>query len=97
MRGWVVVLWLGSWACKGGQEATDGGPTGSSTSTATCTTLADRRCVEETFHDPTVLQPDADGVLHLTLAASEVTLDGQRHCARLYNGVYPGPTMREPC
>lgn len=58
-----------------------------------CFELADGQCVEETFQNPPVLAPDDDGVLRLTLGPSEVTIAGQRHCVRSYNGMYPGPTI----
>jgi L-ascorbate oxidase len=58
-----------------------------------CFTLADGRCVAETFHNPPVLRPDAGGVYQLALAPTEVTLDGQRHCVRAYNGAYLAPTI----
>jgi FtsP/CotA-like multicopper oxidase with cupredoxin domain len=62
----------------------------------TCFTLADGRCVVETFENPPVLEPDASGVYQLDLAPTEVTLDGQRHCVRAYNGSYVGPTIETP-
>lgn len=58
-----------------------------------CFELADGSCVEETFREPEVLQPDAEGVLQLELGPVEFELDGQRHCGRGYNGLYPGPTI----
>ena len=58
-----------------------------------CFTLADGSCVDETFANPPVLEPDAQGVLQLELAATEVELDGQRHCVRAYNGAYQAPTI----
>lgn len=62
----------------------------------TCFKLADGACVEETFHNPPVLQPDADGVYQLELKATEFTFGGQRHCGRAYNGQYPAPTIDTP-
>lgn len=50
----------------------------------------------ETFENPPELAPDADGIRELALAASEVTIDGQRYCLRTYNGLVPGPTIRIP-
>ena len=61
-----------------------------------CFALADGRCVEETFHNPPVLEPNADGVYELELAPTEFMVDGQRHCGRAYNGMYPGPTIDTP-
>src|SRR6185503_15330247 len=64
--------------------------------TSTCTVLADGRCVEETFHNPPVLEPNQDGVYELELKPTEFRFDGQRHCGRGYNGQYPGPTIDVP-
>ncbi|MFT4625516.1 MAG: L-ascorbate oxidase [Myxococcota bacterium] len=50
----------------------------------------------ETFANPPVLAPDADGVHTLEFGPYEVVLDGQRHCVRAYNGLYPGPTLVTP-
>ncbi len=61
-----------------------------------CYTLASGDCVEETFVNPPVLEPDGDGVYQLTLAATEVEIAGKRHCVRAYNGTYPGPTIDTP-
>ncbi|MBY0276429.1 multicopper oxidase domain-containing protein, partial [Candidatus Binatia bacterium] len=58
-----------------------------------CTQLADGRCVTETFRNPAVLEPDADGVYQLELKPTEFSFQGQRHCGRGYNGLYPGPTI----
>lgn len=58
-----------------------------------CFELADGRCVEETFANPPVLEPNADGVYELSLQPTEFTLDGQRHCGRAFNGLFPGPTI----
>ncbi len=60
---------------------------------AGCVTLADGRCLAETFRNPPVLEPDADGVYQLTLAPTEVEIAGQRHCVRAYNGDYISPTI----
>jgi FtsP/CotA-like multicopper oxidase with cupredoxin domain len=40
-----------------------------------------------------VLQPNADGVYELELRPTEFTVEGKRHCARAYNGMYPAPTI----
>ena len=74
-------------------SADTGGDTGGDTA---CFTLADGLCVEETFANPPVLQPSEDGVYRLTLDATEVDLDGQRHCVRAYNGAYQAPTIDTP-
>lgn len=76
-------------------SATD---SGSDTDTATddCYTLADGSCVQETFTNPPVLAPESDGVYRLSLGASEIMVDGERHCLRTYNGTYPGPTIDIP-
>lgn len=58
-----------------------------------CTRLADGSCVEETFRNPPVLEPDANGVYQLELKPTEFSFQGQRHCGRGYNGLYPGPTI----
>jgi FtsP/CotA-like multicopper oxidase with cupredoxin domain len=52
--------------------------------------------VTETFENPPVLAPNADGVHELTLDATEAMLDGQRHCVRAYNGAYVAPTIETP-
>ncbi len=61
--------------------------------TAPCVTLPDATCAAETFVNPPTLAPDENGVYNLTLAPTEVTLDGKRHCVRAYNGAIPGPTI----
>lgn len=61
-----------------------------------CFELADGRCVEETFRNPAVLQPDENGVHELSLGAVETVIDGQRHCVRAYNGAYLAPTIETP-
>ncbi len=63
---------------------------------STCFELADGSCVEQTFVEPARLQPNADGVFELSLAATEVVLDGQRHCVRAYNGSYNAPILETP-
>ncbi|MCC6644818.1 MAG: multicopper oxidase domain-containing protein [Polyangiaceae bacterium] len=86
LAGTLVVV--GAAACGGGDSggAATPAPPG-------CVSLADGRCVAETFHDPATLEPDADGVYQLSLQPTEFTFEGQRHCGRGYNGVYPGPTI----
>lgn len=61
-----------------------------------CYTLADGRCVEETFHNPPQLKPNADGVFELELRPTEVTIDGKRQCGRGFNGMFPAPTLETP-
>ena len=61
-----------------------------------CYTLADGRCVEETFHNPPLLKPNAGGVLELDLRPTEFTVDGKRQCGRGYNGMFPAPTIETP-
>ena len=73
----------------------DGG-TGDGGTTTDCYELADGSCVEETFHNPPELEADDDGIHRLTLAPAEVEIDGQRHCVRAYNGLFPGPTLVTP-
>ncbi len=63
---------------------------------AGCKQLADGSCVTETFRNPAVLQPNAEGVLELELAPTEIVVDGKRHCVRAYNGLYPAPTIDTP-
>lgn len=58
-----------------------------------CVELADGACVEETYGELPMLEANADGVYTLTLAATEVFIDGQRHCVRAYNGTVPGPML----
>lgn len=74
-------------------DNTESSSDGSGGGTPDCVTLADGSCVVETFSNPPVLEPDADGVYQLTLGPAEVVLDGERHCVRAYNGSYPGPTI----
>jgi FtsP/CotA-like multicopper oxidase with cupredoxin domain len=73
----------------GGNETSTGGDGGPST----CVQLADGSCVEETFQNPPVLQPNADGVYELKLEPTELVVDGKRQCGRGYNGMYPAPTI----
>lgn len=61
-----------------------------------CVQRADGGCVEETFRNPPVLEPDEDGVYQLELEPTEFSFAGQRHCGRGYNGLYPGPTIDVP-
>lgn len=91
----LVCLTLQLAACRdpdagddGNQSGTDGGED--------CFELADGSCVDETFTNPPVLEPDGDGVHQLELAPTEVTIDGQRHCVRAYNGSVVGPTIETP-
>lgn len=74
-------------ACGGG------GDDDAAAAAASCVTLADGKCVVETFHNPVVLQPNAQGVYELELKPTEFTFEGQRHCGRGYNGIYPAPTI----
>lgn len=78
---------------SGGDSSPD---SGDDTASDDCYTLADGSCVEETFANPPVLAPEADGVYRLSLGASEIMVDGERHCLRTYNGSYPGPTIDIP-
>lgn len=61
-----------------------------------CYTLADGRCVEETFHNPPLLKPNADGVFELNLGPTEFLVNGKRQCGRAYNGMFPAPTIETP-
>ena len=61
-----------------------------------CTRLADGRCVTETFRNPPLLEPDADGIYQLELMPTEFSFQGQRHCGRGFNGLYPGPKIDVP-
>ncbi len=91
---WVIAL---AGCGGGGDTGTGGGSTGSTTGTGGappgCVDLADGRCVEETFHNPPVLAPNADGVYELSLEPTELMVNGKRHCGRAYNGLYPAPTI----
>ncbi|MCB9787092.1 MAG: multicopper oxidase domain-containing protein [Deltaproteobacteria bacterium] len=93
--GVAMALAVGLWACGGSDEGSDADVV-SDTSGETCFQLADGRCVQETFHNPPVLQPNADGVYELELRPTEFSFSGQRHCARAYNGMYPAPTIETP-
>ncbi|GMV42554.1 MAG: hypothetical protein AMXMBFR64_42700 [Myxococcales bacterium] len=80
--------------CAGSEEpAATGGDTASGEE---CYTLTDGRCVEETFRNPAVLAPNAEGVYELELAPTEVLIDGKRQCVRAYNGLFPAPTIDTP-
>jgi len=81
---------LAQWVAGCGDDKDSG------TSVPGCFELADGRCVEETFHNPPVLEPNAEGVHALELAPTEFMVNGQRHCGRAYNGLYPGPTIDTP-
>jgi FtsP/CotA-like multicopper oxidase with cupredoxin domain len=70
-------------------EVSDSGPDG-------CIELGDGSCVVETFVNPPVLAPDENGDYNLSLAPTEVVLDGERHCVRAYNGGFVGPTIDTP-
>lgn len=72
--------------CGGGKQSSTGGPEG-------CVELADGKCVEETFKNPPLLEPNAEGAYELELAPTEILIEGQRHCGRAYNGMYPAPTI----
>ncbi len=69
------------------------GDDGGSGGETNCVTLADGRCVEETFRNPAVLAPDGEGVYELELTPTELTVEGKRYCGRGYNGLYPAPTI----
>lgn len=79
-------------ACQS-DEAGDATGEGSGSDASSCFELSDGRCVEETFANPRTLEPSSDGVYKLTLAATEIEIDGQRHCVRAYNGDYTAPTI----
>ncbi len=76
-----------------GVLAACGDDTGTGGNPSTCFELADGQCVEETFKNPPVLEPNADGVYELSLQPTEFTMEGQRHCGRAFNGLFPGPTI----
>jgi L-ascorbate oxidase len=61
-----------------------------------CYPLADGRCVEETFHNPPLLKPNASGVYELELVPTEFMVNGKRQCGRGYNGMFPAPTLETP-
>ncbi len=77
-----------------GDTASDAGP--ETDTGGECFELADGRCVVESFKNPPRLEPNAEGVYELTLMPGEFTFDGQRHCGRTYNGLFPGPTIDTP-
>lgn len=58
--------------------------------------LADGRCVAETFLNPPVMEPNSEGVYEITLMPGEFEFEGQRHCGRTYNGLYPAATIETP-
>ena len=58
-----------------------------------CFALKDGSCVPETFKNPPVLQPNDRGVYELELKPTAFEVNGQRHCGRAYNGLYPAPTI----
>lgn len=78
-------------ACPG-DKAEDSSP-GDSMPPEGCVVLDDGSCVVETFANPPVLEPDADGVYQLTFGPAEVEINGERHCVRAYNGSLPSPTL----
>jgi FtsP/CotA-like multicopper oxidase with cupredoxin domain len=82
-------------ACSNDNVITDESTDGSG-GEERCFVLADGSCVEETFANPPVLQPNAEGVHVLEMGVAEVQLNGQRHCVRAYNGAIPGPTIETP-
>lgn len=61
-----------------------------------CFTLKDGKCVVETFANPPTLAPNADGVYELELVPGEFLVNGERHCGRTYNGMFPAPTIDTP-
>jgi L-ascorbate oxidase len=71
----------------------DGGADTDGDAAGGCFALKDGRCVEESFRNPPLLLPNADGVYELELRPTEFTFSGQRHCGRAYNGLYPAPTI----
>lgn len=87
---WMLVLALA------GSVAAGAGTKPAATHKGTCYRLADGRCVEETFRNPSVLKPNAQGVLELELRPTELVVDGKRQCGRGYNGTYPAPTIETP-
>jgi L-ascorbate oxidase len=86
----ACLLGFGGSGCK---SSDDPASAASPASSAGCLQLADGKCVEETFHNPPVLKPNADGVYELELKPTEFMIAGQRHCGRAYNGMYPAPTI----
>lgn len=89
LTGWVTALLVGALGC--GDDSASGGAGGGGA--PPCVEIADGRCVEETFKNPPLLEPNADGVYELTLQPTEILIDGERHCGRAYNGQYPAPTI----
>ncbi|MFV8750931.1 multicopper oxidase family protein [Nannocystaceae bacterium ST9] len=89
---WFVCSALPLLACRGPSADDEGDDEGGEG----CFVLADGSCVQETFANPPVLEPNEDGVHELALAATEVTIDGQRHCVRSYNGAFVAPTIETP-
>jgi FtsP/CotA-like multicopper oxidase with cupredoxin domain len=87
----LLVLGLG---LAGGAAAAAAAST--TTPRTACYTLADGRCVEETFHNPPVLKANAAGVYELELRPTEFLVDGKRQCGRAYNGLFPAPTIDTP-
>jgi FtsP/CotA-like multicopper oxidase with cupredoxin domain len=88
-----VVAGFGLAAC--GSDSGSGGQADAGAG-GNCYQLDDGQCVEETFRNPPVLQPDGDGVYQLELKPTEFTVEGKRHCGRGYNGLYPAPTIDVP-
>ncbi|MCA9515835.1 MAG: multicopper oxidase domain-containing protein [Myxococcales bacterium] len=60
---------------------------------AACFALPDGSCVVETFANPPVLAPNADGVYELELGPVEFTVGRARHCGRAFNGSFLAPTI----
>lgn len=78
-----------------GAGGADQGPGGAGGAPG-CFQLTDGPCVEETFKNPEVLQPNDQGVYELELVPTEFMVGDQRHCGRSYNGLYPAPTIDTP-
>lgn len=87
-----LMLILGLASASSGSAAT----TPAATPPSGCYTLADGRCVEETFRNPPRLKPNAHGVFELELRPTEITIDGKRQCGRGFNGMFPAPTLETP-
>ncbi|HVI01292.1 MAG TPA: hypothetical protein VM869_21390, partial [Enhygromyxa sp.] len=68
----LVCLTFQLTACRD-PEANDGDGDDETGGSPECFELADGTCVDETFSNPPTLEPDADGVHPLELAATEVT------------------------
>lgn len=93
----LLLLGCGDDEPVGGGGAGAGGSGGEGGGGAPiCYELAEGGCVEETFANPPVLEPNADGVYELELEPTEFMVDGKRHCGRGYNGMYPAPTIDTP-